>query len=174
MPARNITTLPTGRWVVDLTRTTVTFTVRGAFGSTVTGTVPVTNASVTSTGTGLDVAAQLDLGALDTGNPRRDRDLRKPRLLDLDAHPTASFTGRATDATALVIDGVLAVRGRDVPLRLEVTVADGAQLAPGGTVSAVATTTLDRRDLGISAPAFMIGRRVDVTVSATLVPDAPD
>ncbi|MCF6733790.1 YceI family protein [Blastococcus sp. KM273129] len=41
------------------------------------------------------VVAELDLGTLDTGIARRDADVRKPRFLDTDRHPTMIWTARS-------------------------------------------------------------------------------
>lgn len=44
-------------------------------------------------------AGSLHLGAIDTGNARRDKDLRKPKLLDLDHHPAMTFAADSITAT---------------------------------------------------------------------------
>jgi polyisoprenoid-binding protein YceI len=161
------TSLPTGAWVLDTARTTASFTVRNG-PATVRGTVPVSAGSVRVDGAGVAVEAELDLSALATGNPRRDRDLRKPALLDLDAHPRMRFiaTRVREDDSGWALDGTLSVRGRDVPVTLEVADPD----VPGDRdPTVVGTTRLDRRDLGMRAPRIMIGRWIDVTVRAVLV-----
>ena len=83
--------LSTGRWAVDPAHSTATFRV-GNLGRTVTGTVPITEGTVVIDGQHSAITGSLDLGAIDTGNARRDKDLRKPKFLDLDRNP-ASETG---------------------------------------------------------------------------------
>ncbi|MCO1660569.1 YceI family protein [Pseudonocardia humida] len=164
------TALPTGEWVLDPTRTTASFAVRNGPG-TVHGTVPVTAGAVRVDGAGVRVEAELDLSALDTGNPRRDRDLGKPGLLDLDRHPRLRFVAddvRGTDG-GWVLVGTLSVRGREVPVTLTVADADRPDLLDAGDATAVGTTRLDRRDLGVRAPRVLIGRWIEVTVRAVLV-----
>ena len=79
--------LAAGRWTVDLANSSATFRVR-SFGRTVTGSVPITEGAVeVDGGRPTAITGSLDLSAIDTGNARRDSDLRKPRLLDLDHHP---------------------------------------------------------------------------------------
>jgi polyisoprenoid-binding protein YceI len=39
------------------------------------------------------VTAQVDAGSFETGNPRRDRDVRGPRYLASVNHPTIAFQG---------------------------------------------------------------------------------
>lgn len=158
------TALPTGEWVLDPVRTTASFAVRNGPG-TVHGTVPTTAGSVRVNGADVRVQAELDLSALDTGNPRRDHDLRKPHLLDLDRHPRMRFVAddvRGSDGRWELV-GTLSLRGRDVPVTLAVTGADGLDQI------LVGTTRLDRRDVGVRAPRFLIGRWVEVTVHAVLV-----
>lgn len=64
------------------------------------------------------ISGSLDLEAISTGNPRRDRDLRKPRFLDLDTHPTMTFAAGPSTVTpdGWQITGQLAARGTSVPL----------------------------------------------------------
>lgn len=168
------TALPTGRWTVDTSRTTASLAVRNG-PRVVHGTVPVTAGSVTLDGASLAVAAELDLSAIDTGNARRDRDLRRPGLLDLDRHPTMRFAAGTVSSRAggWTLTGTLQVRGREVELELAVSEPggelDGDDRHGDGERTVVATTSLDRRSVGIVAPPFLIGRRVDVTVRAVLV-----
>jgi polyisoprenoid-binding protein YceI len=163
--------LAVGRWLVDTARTTAAFRV-SSFGRTVTGTVPITYGAVDTDGSGQPsgISGSLDLGLVATGNARRDTDLRKPKLLDLDRHPTMTFTADTITAgpagwrvagKLTARDTVLAVAG-DV----EVTVGDRS-------ATVTAHTRLDRRVLGIRAPRIMIGRTVDITVTATLRLSSP-
>lgn len=115
------------------------------------------------------ITGSLDIGAIDTGNARRDKDLRKPGLLDLDDHPTLTFTAdRVTrSGGGWSVGGHLTARGSRVRLDgdVEVAVRDGAAVL-------VAHTVVDRRALGARAPRIMIGHRVEVTVTATIRPPA--
>jgi polyisoprenoid-binding protein YceI len=159
--------LAAGHWTVDAARSTATFRV-GNLGKEATGTVPVIEGVVDVGADGLPVAISgtLDLSAIDTGIPRRDKDLRQRRFLDLDQHPVMSFTSGPAAATPAgwQVTGQLGVRGTTVTLTGDV------EVSPAGTTSArlTARTSLDRRAIGIRAPAFMISRRVDITVTATI------
>ncbi len=162
-PAR----LAAGHWRVDPAYSTATFRV-GNLGRTVTGTVPIIEGAVEIDGHGQPsaISGSLDLGAIDTGHPRRDRDLRQPRFLDLDAYPTMSFAADSitVSPSGWQIAGQLAVRGTSVPLAgpAEVTRHDRS-------ATVTAHTRLDRRALGIRVPRIMIGRMVAITVTAHLV-----
>ena len=163
--------LATGRWTVDPAHSTATFRV-GNLGRTVTGTVPITEGTVDIDGHGRPstITGSLDLGAIDTGNARRDEDLRKPKFLDLDRYPAMTFTADTiTIAPAgWRVTGQLTARGTSIRLVGNVDVS-------GEYTSATLTahTRLDRRALGIRAPRIMIGHQIDITVTATIRLTAP-
>jgi len=158
--------LTEGQWTADITRSTATFAV-GNLGKTVTGTVPILDGFVEVAQTGFlrAVRGTLDLGAIDTGHKRRDKDLRKPKLLDLDHHPIMTFVAdkvmREPDGWS--VTGKLTARGTTVELSGQVTAS-----TRDGAVILTARTSLDRRALGVRAPRFMIGHTVDITVVATI------
>ena len=168
MTTASAPTLAAGKWTVDSTRSTATFRV-GNLGQTVTGTVPIIEGTVDvdAGGRPTAISASLDLGSIDTGHRRRDRDLRKPSLLDLDRHPTMTFSADAVAGPAggWSVTGQLTARGTAVALAgdLELSEADGS-------TTLVGRTWLDRRALGVRAPRIMIGRRVEITVSALIRP----
>jgi polyisoprenoid-binding protein YceI len=163
-PAR----LAVGRWTVDVTHSTATFRV-GNLGHTVTGTVPILDGAVEVDADGRPtvITGSLDLGSIDTGNARRDKDLRKPRLLDLDRHPVMTFAAESvtTSPDGWSVTGRLTARGS------EVGVTGGVDISTrDGSVTLTAHTRLDRRAIGVRAPRFMIGHQVEITVSATIHP----
>ena len=134
---------------------------------TVHGRIPVLDAWVDADAAGQPTAvhATLDLAGIDTGNARRDRDLRAPRLLDTAKHPIVTFEGTApkqVGADEWIVPGRLAARTTSVDVTLQVRVTSSAE----GQVSVHAVTELDRRDLGVSAPRFLIGRRVAISIDA--------
>ncbi|MET9224238.1 YceI family protein [Lentzea sp. NPDC003310] len=166
-----VRTLAAGTWRADVSRSTASFQV-GNLGRKAHGTVPVTAGTVEvgPDGALLAVHGTLDLGAIDTGVAKRDQDLRKPGLLDLDRHPAMTFTATSARTTGggWHVTGTLSARGTE-------TVLDGtAELSSldGREAVLTATTRLDRRTLGIRAPRFLIGRYVDVTVTAVLTQSA--
>jgi polyisoprenoid-binding protein YceI len=158
--------LAVGRWTVDPAHSTATFRVR-SLGRTVTGNVPITagTVDVDESGQPGTIDGSLDLGAIDTGNPRRDKDLRKPRFLDLDRCPAMTFAADSITASPAGwrVTGRLAVRGASVRLA-----GDAAVSSHDGSATMTARTCLNRRDLGIRAPGIMIGHAIDITVTAAL------
>lgn len=160
-------TLAAGVWRADLTRSTASFQV-GNLGRKANGTVPVTGGTVEIDADGqlLGVHGTLDLGAIDTGIAKRDLDLRKPGLLDLDRHPTMTFTATSCHPVdnGWSVTGTLQARGTSAELSgvAELSTVDGT------TAVMTATARLDRRTLGIRAPRLLIGRYVDITVTAVI------
>lgn len=64
------------------------------------------------------------------------------------------------------VKGELHVRDRTVGVRLAAQVV----ALEGDGYRVRATTSIDRRDAGITAPAFLIGHRVAITIEAVLRP----
>jgi polyisoprenoid-binding protein YceI len=155
----------TGRWELVPARTSAGFAVRSLGVAIVHGQIPVTAAwvDVDAAGRPKAVHAELDLTCIDTGNPRRDRDLRKPRLLDTAHHPALTFDGIAADTT---IDGMLTGRAA-TRVSLDIT---SVTPSDAGMITAHATTAFDRVALGVRAPRFLIGRRIAVVIDVTFAP----
>ncbi|MFJ7218745.1 YceI family protein [Amycolatopsis sp. NPDC098790] len=157
--------LRAGTWTVRSGRTTAAFTVRNFGFNAVPGTIPVRagHVEVDSGGEVTAVCAELDLGGLDTGNPKRDADLKKPNLLDSAARPGLAFEATAVrkHGDGWEVTGELRLRGTSCPLTLTVERAgDGVR----------ATGTLDRAPLGMKVPRAVIGRYVRIVVDAELEP----
>lgn len=161
------TTLAAGRWQVDPAESTATFRV-GNFGRTVLGTVPMLEGTVEidEVGTPSAVKGTLDISAIATGNARRDGHLRKPGLLDLDTYPVMTFTARRIHASpeGWQVSGLLTVRGVMTPVAGEVRLST----ADLDVATLTATAQYDRKPLGIHAPRILIGRTIDITVTATI------
>jgi polyisoprenoid-binding protein YceI len=167
---RSISAIAPGRWTVDADRTRAEFAVLNFGVNTVRGTLDVVAGSVDVDAGGRPVAvrAELDMRTIATGNRRRDSDLRKPSLLDVDRFPTMTFTSDDVRGTAegWEASGTLDVRGRSVPL----VVTGSAAGSDGSARRVVGRTRLDRRDAGVRAPRIMIGREVEITLDALLDP----
>jgi polyisoprenoid-binding protein YceI len=166
--ATGATGLIAGTWAVSDSRTRVAFTVRN-LGRPVRGSVACQGGEVVvdATGAPLRVAAELDLDSVDTGIAKRDADLRKPWLLDIDRHPTMTWTAdRFTrgDDGRWTADGVLQVRGTSTPL----AVTGPAEILADGWIRVRASGSLDRAAVGIRAPRFLIGRTIGIDVDVWL------
>lgn len=163
-------TLRSGRWSVDTRTSRAMFRVRDVLHKPVTGSVPVLSGSVEvdDHGSPIAVLAELDLAGVDTGNARRDRDLRGRRFFDVESSPRLVFRGGPGTARpdgGWLLPGVLGLRGTTCPLELVVVP------VPDGPASRVrATGTVDRRQLGLRAPRLLVGSMVSLTVDAYLLP----
>jgi polyisoprenoid-binding protein YceI len=82
-----------GTWTLDPAQSTASCTVRSLAG-TVTGTIPITSATAQAGADGAvdGVSAVLNSAGVQTGNPKRDDDVRSPKFLDSKAHPVLSFS----------------------------------------------------------------------------------
>jgi polyisoprenoid-binding protein YceI len=159
-----------GTYTIDLTRSACRLTATHAFGlkpveATValrTGTVTVAADPARST-----ASAELDAATFRTDDPRRDKDIRGKRFLDVADHPVIAFrsTGCTRSAAGWQLTGVLRVRGHDSEVTLLV---DGAErLADGYRFTAHGT--FDRVTAGVRAGRGIIARpiRLDLDVTAT-------
>ncbi|HEU4909781.1 MAG TPA: YceI family protein [Propionibacteriaceae bacterium] len=83
-----------GHYRIDPVRTSVRFSTRHLFGlGAVTGTVKLREADFSITEhLSATVHAVLDAASFDTGNPRRDGDVRSARYLDVTAYPDITFS----------------------------------------------------------------------------------
>lgn len=168
-----MTTAGAGVWTVDLTCTQAAFAARHLFGQTVRGTIAVTAGTVEvgPDGQPRQLRAALAPASIDTGNTRRDADLRGKRFLAVDSYPLMEVTASRISATAggWHADAVLRVHGCEVPLCIAATLdgpADEARLRVNGTAR------LDLRNAGIRVPGFLVRRFVDLTISAELTRDS--
>jgi polyisoprenoid-binding protein YceI len=152
---------------VDVARSIASFDARAWHGA-VHGTVPVLSGhvSVDGAGTPLAVSAELDLAGLDTGNGRRDKDLRGRRFFDTATHPVMRFESSSVEARdgGWDVAGTLTIARTACPLTLRVTAA--GEDDPGAFVTVV---SLDPRDLGVTAPRFLVRKVVTLRVTAHLL-----
>ena len=164
-----VRTNPTaGVWRLDARISTASFTAHQLW-MNIQGTIPFRSgqAEMGPNGQLLGATAELDLTAIDTGNARRERDLARPTLLDIASHPTLTVrigAGRPT-ATGWIAPATLGVRGRRCPVELTIRLDEPG---PDGEYRVVLRTELDRTPLGMRAPRFIIGRRVQIEVEAVL------
>ena len=159
--------LRAGRWHLDPARCEAGFEVGHLGFVTVRGTAPVLEGEVELGAAGRLVGARVVVGlaAVDTGNPRRDRDLHAPRFLDTDRHPELVAVVRSAEAApdGWQVAADITARGEtgrsDLAIRLTRSDTDSAVVRVEGR--------LDLRSLGLRIPRLIIARHVDLR--ATLV-----
>jgi polyisoprenoid-binding protein YceI len=166
-----VLSLSTGTWPVTAGRTTITFTVSN-FGQPVHGSVACRAGEVEIDDGGNPVRArgEMDLETLDTGIAKRDSDLRKPRLLDIDRHPVMTWTAdrfSRDGGGTWTAEGELDVRGVRAPLTVT-----GTAEQDGECVRVCASAVLDRTTVGLRVPRLVIGRLVGIEIEAWLSPSA--
>lgn len=162
--------LPAGRWSVLPSATQATFRVRDLLHRPVTGTLDVVrgHVDVDEHGVPAAVLAELDLASVRTGHPRRDKDLRGRRFFDVERSASLTFTAAAATAVpdgSWSLPGELRRAAETCPVVLDVQVVGTA-----GPRRVRATTVVDRGQLGLHAPTLLVGRQVQVTVEAGLLP----
>lgn len=162
------TTVAAGTWTVDAA-TRAGFAVRNFGINTVRGTIAVTAGAVTigQDGQPVRLSGALDPASIDTGNPRRDADLRGKRFLDVAHHPLMEVIAEHIERTA---DGwrahaVLRVAGAETPLPIDGTL---VRRSPADRLLVTAIARLHLPDVGIRPPRFLVGHQVDLTITAEL------
>ncbi|RSN38439.1 hypothetical protein DMC64_42055 [Amycolatopsis sp. WAC 04197] len=158
-----------GTWTVLADRTSATFTVRNFGFRVVHGSIPVSLGSVRVSADGVVVEAALDLDKIETGNAKRDADLRKPGLLAIDAQPVLTFAADRVDESpgGWTVEGTLGARGESCPLTVTAT---GPVDNGDGTWRVLAGAVFDRRAIGLRAPRFLIGREITIALDVVLAP----
>ncbi len=159
-----------GTWTLDPAQSTASFTVRSLAGK-VTGTIPITSAiaQVGADGAIEGVSAILDSAGFQTGNAKRDDDVRSPKFLDSQAHPTFSFSAAKVVAgpAGWMVDGSLVIKGTASPISLTAEVVNVAE----DLVSVRASGVVDRHQAGLTKlPNLMIARTLTITLDATFRP----
>lgn len=167
--SRQGTDLPEGRYTIDRQRSKITFTTKSLFGMVkVSGSVAVTDGSFTvGSDPGASAAeAHISAASFDSGNAKRDQDVRSAKYLAAEKYPEITFRSDRLNAGdgPPVLEGQLTVREAASPVRL---VIDRASYS-GGEASIHATANIDRYAFGVTAAKGMAGRflTVDLNVVA--------
>lgn len=99
--------------------------------------------------------------------------LRGDKFFWVDKYPTIRFFGRAlklSSATKGVVEGELTARGVTRPASLAVTFDADPLAQVGKPVSFTGTTTIDRRQFGMTSYQLIVGNKVAITLKARMVP----
>ena len=163
-----------GDWAADPAACSLTFAVRNLVLGTVTGQIPLASATVhvDAGGHPVSIRAELDADGIDTGHRRRDRDLRGARFLATGRWPVMRFEAASIqpDETGWTVTGTLTVKDRQCPVRLDVASFTIPADDPEACVDLHATGRLDRRSAGVTAPAFLVGHLVTLSLAIRLRP----
>jgi polyisoprenoid-binding protein YceI len=161
-----------GDWAADPAACSLSFAVRNFGLGTVTGQIPLASATVhvDAGGHPVSIRAELDAGGIDTGHRRRDRDLRGRRFLATGRWPVMRFeaAGIQPNETGWTVTGTLTVKDRHCPVRLDVAGFTIPADDPAACVDLRATGRLDRRSAGVTAPVFLVGHLVTLSLAIRL------
>jgi polyisoprenoid-binding protein YceI len=162
----------------DVNHSGAQFTVTHLAISQVSGSIPVTSWSGT-TGTGdvpASVTAVLDAKAIDTKSENRDSDLRGADWFDVGKYPTITFKSTKIEpgaGGAFTMTGDLTMHGVTKPVTLTGKVVGTLVDGKGRKhVGFSATTTVDRRDFGLTwgkttpGGVLVAGDDVAITINA--------
>ena len=159
-------TLSAGIWALDGGASTASFTAHQLW-LDIEGSIPFVGAGATIGNAGelLGATAELDLRAIETGHPRRNRHLAKPNLLDTGTHPalTVQIGPGTASAEGWTGNGHGRREGATMAIPVLIRVTEGLG---DGSIRASVTGVLDRTPLKLKAPRFIIGRRVQIRVDA--------
>ena len=129
----------------------------------------------------------MDASKLRSGDKDRDGHLKAADFLDVENHPTITFTGDQVEvlgANDFIVTGDLTIRGvtRQVPLHVRCLGEwdtpwweDGEDKGPKRRAGFVGTTTINRHDFGISRDGELtnggsvVGSKVEITVDAEAI-----
>lgn len=163
------TALPTGTWQIDTAATTVTVTVKKLGVLTVPASLTVTSGTIEidDDNNVTDVEIVADASSYASKNPKRNEHVVNDDFLDAATHPTITFRASAvaTAPTGYSADGTVTVKGKTSPVSVAITGVSVQEAA--GSFDAAAT--VDRKSIGVDKmPTFVIGRDLDITVSAVV------
>lgn len=169
-------------WVIDKAHSGAFFSVkhmmvtnvRGEFGG-LSGTVHYDGKDVKS----VKVEATIDAASINTREPKRDEHLRSADFFDVENYPTITFKSKSAAPAGegkFKVVGDLTMRGVTKEVTLEVDGPTAPIQDPRGNtkIGATATTTLNRKDFGISwnktldAGGVVVGDEVKVTIELAL------
>ncbi|HQW65767.1 MAG TPA: YceI family protein [Gemmatimonadales bacterium] len=146
-------------WKIDPSHSSVEFSARHLMITTVKGSFAEFDGTIEFDPTHVASGrAQVSIAVASIGTRSTDRDthLRSPDFLDAEQHPTISFVSTrvepsSADANAFTLVGDLTIRGVSKEVRLATTF-EGQGKDPWGNerVSFLASTTIDRRDFGLT------------------------
>lgn len=165
METPDITTVPgytVGTWVADPVHSEIGFSVRHMMVSNVRGRFAEFEATITTAANPLEstATATIKLASVNTGNGRRNDDLRGEGFLNVEKYPDMTFSSTAVrpDGDVFLLDGDLTIHEvtKQVTLRVE---PNGFGPDPYGFTRAgfTATTEIDRSDFGVTGNMLIEG-----------------
>ncbi|KQU04380.1 hypothetical protein ASG56_13565 [Rhodococcus sp. Leaf7] len=146
--------LSAGTWAIDPAHSTVGFTVRHLMVSKVRGRFQDFTGTVTVDENGApSIDAEIDVTSITTDNAQRDGHLKTADFFEVEKFPTATFRSTSVQAKGddFVLTGDFTLHGvtKSIDLNVEFNGVN-AGMGNGPVAGFEATTTINRKDFGIS------------------------
>lgn len=147
--------LPPNGWRIDMAHSSVKFKVRHLGISWVSGVFSTWSADLILDPASVEAAtvtARIQTGSVNTGQERRDSDIRSGNYLAVDSFPEMTFMSRRVervDPTHLRITGDLTLRGVTRPVTLDAEMSGVLSGQRGKRIAFSATTVITRQDFGV-------------------------
>jgi polyisoprenoid-binding protein YceI len=170
-------------WTIDPDHSAATFSVRHMVVSNVKGQFDGPTGTVTFDPKDLStlrIDATLDARTINTRSADRDTDLKSPLFFDVTTYPRITFTSRSVSVEGpgrFKVVGDLTIRGvtKPVTLAVEGPTAEIKDIWGNARVGATATTTVDRRDFGLTYNRLLegggavVGDQVSIVIDLELI-----
>jgi len=164
-------------YTIDTAHTNAQFAVRHMMVSNVKGEFAKTTGTIVYDPNNLGaskVEATVDTTSNNTREPRRDTHLKSPDFFDVEKFPTMTFSSTAwsKQGDKLMIKGNLTLHGvtKEVTLAVDGPSAELKDQKGGARIGASATTTINRKDFGltwnraIETGGVVVGEEVTITI----------
>lgn len=134
------------------------------------------NVSMASdTGKGFNLDVRIDAKQLKSGNSAMTKKLKGPDFFDVANHPTVRFRGTRITMSGSSngsVQGELTARGVTRPVTLAVVFSTPpSQIGTKNAISLTGTTTINRKDFGMTAYSAVVGKKVTITIRSRLIPE---
>lgn len=148
--------MATTQWALDPNHSELQFKVKHLMITTVTGSLKVFNAAITSEGDDFDnatISFDAETSSIDTGNNDRDNHLKSGDFFDAEQFPAISFKSSSfvKDGDDYILNGDLTIKGVSNPVTLTAEFG-GIATDPWGNTKAGFTLSgkIKRSDFGLS------------------------
>ena len=122
----------------------------------------------------IDIDVTLDARALTAPDKVTLGRLRGDKFFWVERYPTVRFVGERMKLTSDrkgTVEGELTARGVTRPVTLAVSFDKAPMTAGRGeAITLTGTTTIDRRKFGMTSYSLVVGKQVDITLKARMVP----
>lgn len=169
-------------WKIDTAHSSASFTVRHMMVSNVHGRFGKVEGTIVFDGkniAGVKAEATIDATTITTDNEKRDAHLKSPDFFDVAGFPTITFKSKRAEAVGkgkFKLIGDLTMRGTTKEVVLDVDgPTDPVNVQNSQRVGATATTTINRKDFGVSwsramdGGGFVVGDDVKITIELELI-----